>query len=137
MAAVHTQIVALNVAHNHFEADEMRALKQKLAETTLELERARMSSEDVRGAMVSPYSTHVHTADPPRRRSLSWREFATDRNEMCDHLVYNVMDPAKEVLVEARQELSKVRRDPPSSREAALTAAEVAYNAICKAEKCL
>ncbi len=131
--AVASQIAALNVAYNRFQEHEARALKRKLAETTLEMERARMSAEDARGAMVSPYCNNYHTTDP-RYRHLSWREFGTERNDMCDHLVHNVTHPAEEILQGARKKIRMVWRDPASSREAALTAA---YNAMCDAEKCL
>ena len=98
---VANQVSALSVVYNSFEDQERRGMKRKLADVTLELERARMATEDARGAMVSNYSTNFHTNDP-RHRPLSWKEFAVDRNSMCDHLVYEVLEPARELLEEAR-----------------------------------
>ena len=98
-----------------------------MAEVLRDMERARMSTEDARAAMASPYSTHVYNADsPPRRRILSWREHGVERNEMCDHLVYNVMEPAKERLEEARQNIRTASSDPNLTDKAALNAAYVA-----------
>ena len=131
--SVTTRIEALGTVYAQFQGVEGRRLKRRLGETTLEMERARMSAEDARSAMVSPYGTNHHTEDP-RRRRLSWREFGTDRNEMCLHLVYDVMEPAQQILEEARKNIHVVLQGPASSREAALTAA---YNAMCDAEKCL
>ena len=90
-----------------------------------------MSAEDSRSAMASACSSNYHTKDL-RYRRICWREFGTERNEMCDHLVYNIKGPAKEILQETREEIRMVWRDPANSREAALTAA---YNAMCDAEK--
>ena len=68
-----------------------------MAEVLLEVERSRMAAEDWRGKMVSPYGTRHHTRDP-RFRHLSWREFGEERNEMCDHLVFEVIEPARTEL---------------------------------------
>ena len=46
------QISALNYVYNAFEEEERRCLKRSLAEVTLEMERARMSTEDARAATV-------------------------------------------------------------------------------------
>ena len=118
---------ALSVAMNAEQDVSVRALKLQLEEKQLALERARMSTEDARAAMASPYSTHVYTADsPPRRRILSWREVGVERIEMCDYLMYNVMEPAKERLEEARQNIRTASSDPNLTDKAALNAAYVA-----------
>ena len=45
-----TQLRALSTVHNHeFKDAQVEALQAKLAETTLEMERARVSAEDARG----------------------------------------------------------------------------------------
>ena len=49
---VTNQISALNYVYNTFEEEERRCLKRKLADVTLEMERARMSTEDARAATV-------------------------------------------------------------------------------------
>ena len=55
-----TQLAALSAVHNfEFKDARVEALQAKLAETTLEMERARMSAEDSRSAMHAAHST-VH-----------------------------------------------------------------------------
>ena len=94
-----------------------------MAEVLRDMERARMSTEDARAAMASPYSTHVYTADsPPRRRILSWREHGVE----CDRLVHNVIEPVIERLEEGRQKIRTALSDPNITDKAALTAAYVA-----------
>lgn len=48
-----------------------------MGEMQRDLERARMTAQDLRKATISPYRNSVHTRDP-RRRPLTWREFAKD-----------------------------------------------------------
>ena len=108
---VANQISALSVVHNSFQDQELRGMKRKLADTTLEMERARMATEDARGAMVSSYSSNHHTTDP-RHRRLSWREFAVERNSVCDHLVFNVIEPATDILAGVRAQISGALATP-------------------------
>ena len=102
-----------------------------MLEVLRELEQARMAAEDWRGAMVSPYDT-PHDARDPCYRRLSWRESGVARNEMCDHLVYEVMEPAEDVLTRARRQIRLCWRDAQANYPSALTAA---YNAMCDAER--
>jgi len=135
---VANQVSALSVVHNSFQDQELRSMKRKLADMTLEMERARMATEDARGAMVSKYGTNHHTKDP-RYRRLSWREFAVERNNMCDHLVYEVLEPAKELIEEARADIRVVMDNHQGDgRQAALAGALTAsYNALIDVEKVL
>ena len=71
--SVTTQIEALGTVYQHFQEPEKRSLARKLEETAREMERARMTAEDLRGRMVSPYGTN-HSSDS-RRPLLSWRGF--------------------------------------------------------------
>ena len=125
------QIAALTTVYEKLQDPEMRNLKRKLEDTTLEMERARMAAEDWCGKMVSPYGTNHHTRDP-RRRCLSWREFGEDRNEMCLHLVYEVMEPAQDTLSQARRNIRMAWQDPNTDYPTAL---KTAYNAMCDAER--
>lgn len=116
--------------------EALRAVLQEeqpraISEVLRELERARMTAEDWRGAMVSPYDT-LHDMLDSRYRRLSWREFGRERNKMCDHLVYEVMEPAENVLMRARRQIRLCWQDPQADYESALTAA---YNAMCDAER--
>jgi len=134
---VTNQVSALSAVHNSFQDQELRGMKRKLADMTLEMERARMATEDARGAMVSKYGTNHHTKDP-RYRRLSWREFAVERNNMCDHLVYEVLEPAKELIEEARTQIRVVmdNHQVGDGRQAALAGALTAsYNAFIDVEK--
>ena len=126
---------ALSVAMNAEQDVTVRALKLQLLEQQLAVERARMTAEDARAAMASPYSTHVYTADsPPQPRTLSWREFGIDCSERCEHVNYNVIDSAKDLLQEARREILTALSDPDLNYKAALSAA---HNAMLKVEDCL
>ena len=69
-----TQTAALSAVHNEFKDARVEALQAKLAETTLEMERARMAAEDAQGKAMSPSGNNVHTQDP-RLRLQTWREF--------------------------------------------------------------
>ena len=71
--SVTTQIAALRSAHEHFQEPEMRILKRKLAETTLEMERSRMTAEDE----------------------------STDRQKILRTLHAEVISPAQVTLLEA------------------------------------
>jgi len=136
---VANQVSALSVVHNSFQDQELRGMKRKLADMTLEMERARMATEDARGAMVSKYGTNHHTKDP-RFRRLSWREFAVERNNMCDHLVYEVLEPAKELIEEARTQIRVVmdNHQVGDGRQAALAGAlTTSYKALVAVEKVL
>ena len=110
----------------HTEQDvTVRALKLQLEEKQLALERARMSTEDARAAMVSPYLTG---SDHPR----SWREFGAERNKRCNHLDYNVIEPAQRLLLDARREMRVAFDDPNCNYKVAMTAA---YNAMRDVEE--
>jgi len=61
------------------------------------VERARMTAEDLRSAAVSPYSMWGC--------SLTWRQFAQEREAMCNHLAWDVIGPAEEVCADARRML--------------------------------
>ncbi len=96
-------------------------------EVLRELERARMSAEDWRGAMVSPYPYNTG-------RLRSWREFGMERNDMCNHMQWNMIDPAMDILASARARAREAWDGPATKRRKALIAAE---NAMWDAEHAL
>ena len=82
--------------------------------------------------MIAPYITNYHTRDP-RCRSLSWREFGQERNDMCDHLVCEIIGPAGEIMARARRDIRRAWSGTTGAdQQGALTAA---YNALCDAER--
>ena len=117
---------ALSVAMRAEQDVAVRALKLQLEEKQLALERARMSTEDARAAMASPYSFEGV--------SLSWREFGMERNARCDHATFNVIEPAKALLHDARNELRTALSAPILDSKAVMSAA---HNAMHAAECCL
>ena len=123
---------ALSVAMHAEQDVAMRALKLQLEEKQLALERARMSAEDAHAAMVSPYRKPFDPTKrlPQRRPLLSWCEIGIERNETCEHLLYNVIEPAKERLEEARQNIRTASSDPNRTDRAALDDAYVAMYSV-------
>ena len=107
---------ALSAAMNAEQDVAVRALKGQLEEKQLALERARMSAEDARAAMVSPDS------------DFSWREF-----ESVERIRLNMhgIGPAIDLLQEARHEILVALSDPRRDNIAALSAC---YNAMLAAE---
>ena len=98
-----------------------------IAQILLDMERSHMFAEDCRSAMASPYSTKEL---PPHRRTLSWREFGIERNDRCDHVTFNVIEPAKELLQDARREILTALSAPSLDNKAAISAAHNAMLAV-------
>ena len=90
-----------------------------------DLERARMTAEDLRGAAFSPYGTNVHTKDP-RHRLLTWREFANDRHEMTSEMGER-MSRAEDLIEEARADALRAA-DSTSANRSALRVALISTN---------
>ena len=107
---------ALSAAMNAEQDVAVRALKVQLEEKQLALERARMSAEDARAAMVSPNGT------------LSWREFGSQERI---RLNMHGIDPAIDLLQEARHEILLALSEPSRDSTAAMIAS---YNAMLAAE---
>ena len=108
---------ALSAAMNAEQDVAVRALKAQLEEKQLALERARMSAEDARSAMVSPDGIR------------DWREFGS-----LERMILNMhIDPAIDHLQEARQEILVALNDP--GRE--WVAVSASFRAMIKAESCL
>ena len=130
------QIAALTTVYEKLQDPEMCNLKRKLEDTTLEMERARMEREDLRAASFSPYGTNytpgVRVRDDPNWRYQTWREFGQERDDMCNHLVYEVMEPAQDTLLQARRNIRMAWQDPNTDYPTAL---KRAYNAMCDAER--
>ena len=103
-----------------------------MAEVLRDMERARMTAEDCRGAMVSPYGTPGHTTDP-RRRFYSWKEFGKARNDRCDHVTFNVIEPAREALYQVCRDMQTKLEARGSPYEALVTA----HNDICRIQSIL
>ena len=107
---------ALSAAMNAEQDVAVRALKAQLEEKQLALERARMSAEDARAAMVSPDGIR------------DWRQFGS-YERIC--LNMHSIDPAIDLLQEARHEILVALSDPGRDNIAAMTAA---HTAMFKAE---
>ena len=110
---------ALSAAMNAEQDVAVRALKAQLAEQQLALERARMSAEDARSAMVSPDG------------KTDWREFCHGVCRARSRERMHSIDPAIDHLQEARHELLMALSDPGRDNIAAMTAA---HTAMLKAE---
>ena len=67
-----------------------------LTEVLRDLERARMTAEDYRGAMFSPYPF------PEQNRQLTWKQVGKVHIMRCVHFRDNVVQPAVDMLGEAR-----------------------------------
>ena len=106
--------------------EEVRHLKAMLAEKDLEIEQLRMQVEDLRQAQLSPYST----GNGMRQRT--WREFGRERNERCDHVTFQVINPALDILQSARRDIQMLNGTPAYTRPL-----EEAHNAMCDAEALL
>ena len=98
-----------------------------IAQILLDMERSRMFAEDCRSAMASPYETN---GMPPHTRTLSWREFGVERNDRCDYVTFNVIEPAKELLQDARHEILMALSAPSLDSKAAMSAAHNAMLAV-------
>ena len=119
---------ALSTVLNH-------ELPEELAECRLALERARMSAEDLRGAMASPYSNNFCTRNP-RHHWLTWREFGQVRNRVCDHLFFNVIESAHEILESARRDI-RVFLGSGGEVEQQAVIIKTCYNAMCATDRAL
>ena len=100
-----------------------------MADVLLDMERARMTAEDYRGAMASPYST---CGLPPHTRTLSWREVGVQKRERCIHLNVDVIEPAKKLLHDARHEILTALSGRNPNYKADVCAA---HNAMLKVER--
>ena len=107
---------ALSAAMNAEQDVAVRALKAQLAEQQLALERARMSAEDARSAMVCPDG------------KTDWRQHCS-----LQRMILNMhsIDPAIDHLQEARHEILVALSDLGRDNIAALSAT---HTAMVKAE---
>ena len=104
-----------------------------MADVLLDLERARMTAEDCRAAIASPYKTRVDAANsPPQYRILSWREVGVQKRERCIHLNADVIDPAMDLLHYARHEILTALSGRNPNYKADVCAA---HNAMLKVER--
>ena len=105
-AATHTQ--SLSALHNlEFKDARVEALQAKLAETTLDVERARMSAEDALGAMTSPYQDN-------QGRYLSWRGDTKIQRGVNSRMWRDIIFEGRDVLSATRLALYEYWR--PSRR---------------------
>jgi len=109
-----------------------------MADVLLDMERARMTAEDLpwrlRAAMASPYSTNDL---PPHRRTLSWREFGIERNDRCDHVTFNVIEPATQALDQMCSDLRTKLTAPGSTSQPGYKVLETAHNDIRRIQSIL
>ena len=89
-----------------------------MTEVLRDLERARMTAEDHRGARFSPYQL------PEQKRQLTWKEVGKVHIQRCVHFRDNVIQPALLALTEAR---AMIRTQQTNA----------AYNQIIDAERLL
>ena len=129
-----TQVGALSTVHYHeFKDAKVRALQANLAETTLAMERARMSAEDAKSAMTSPY---LDTSHPGRYRS--WREYAELQRAIFDSICCRRLWPAQEMLAATRLALLKIWRPSRLYCGSSLNAALMrVYRGMTEALRCL
>ena len=92
----------------------------------LDLERSRMEKEDLRSAAFSPYGNN---------RLLTWKEVAKDRNDVCDRLVFQVIEPAVGILEEARAAFRTNMQTGASTQPVALC--DRLHNEVVRAEAIL
>jgi hypothetical protein len=104
-----------------------------MAEVLCDMERARMTAEDYRGAVLSPYPAGCNTADG-HLRLRTWKEFGKERNQRCDHVTFNVINPAKELLYDARREIVTALSGRKPNYKAAMNAA---HDAMREVGRCL
>ena len=125
-----TQLQALTTVHYYELRDaKVEALQAKLAETTLAMERARMSAEDAQGAITSPYPDMSH---PGRYRS--WQEYAELQRAIFDSICCRRLWPAQEMLAATRLALLEIWRPSRLYRGNSLNAALMrAYRGIAEA----
>ena len=90
--------------------DEVRHLRALLAQRELEINQLRMQVEDLRQAQLSPYSTGNEM------RQRTWREFGRERNERCDHVTFQVIEPALDILRSARRDIRMLNGTPAYTR---------------------
>ena len=111
-----SNLAALSAAMNAEQDVAVRALKAQLAEQQLALERARMSAEDARSAMVCPDG------------KTDWRQHCS-----LQRMILNMhsIDPAIDHLQEARHEILVALSDLGRDNIAALSAT---HTAMVKAE---
>ena len=107
---------ALSAAMNAEQDVAVRALKAQLEEKQLALERARMSAEDARSAMVSPDGIR------------DWRQFGCYERSCLNSFS---IGPSIVWLQEARHDILVALSDPGRDNIAAMTAA---HTAMLKAE---
>ena len=65
-------------------------------------------------------------------RQQTWREFGRERNERCDHVTFQVIEPALDILQSARRDIQMLNGTP-----AYTSSLEEAHNAMCDAEALL
>ena len=115
-------------------------LPDELQRCRLDLERARMKAEDLRGAMFSPGGQQLGESDPRRHRypSFIWRELFQDRDASLTH-AYNIIVPTQELLEQGRQYIrthgiDSTGTEPHVEPRVVLT---MAYNIMCECERTL
>ena len=119
-------------------------LPDELQRCRLDLERARMKAEDLRGAMFSPEGQQLGESDPRRHRhpSFSWRELFQERDAICDHHTYNIIGPAQELLDQGLQyirthALDSTGTEPLQWMVEPRVVMTMAYNIMCECERTL
>ena len=109
---------AMQVVVQEHAPAEMQAQLERQKE---EIERPRVQVEDLRQAQISP-----HRESWRRSRQLTWREVGQMQHAHVDYLHSEVIDPAVDMLEDARSRIRRILRTPAYSE-----ALEEAHNIIC------
>ena len=107
-----------------------------MAEVLRDMERARMTAEDYRGTVLSPYPAGCHTTDA-HLRLKTWKEFGTERNQRCDHVTFNVIEPATEALDQMCSDMRTKLTAPASTSQPWYKALETVHNEIRRIQSIL
>ena len=107
-----------------------------MAEVLCDMERARMTAEDYRGAVLSPYPAGCNTADG-HLRLRTWKEFGKERNQRCDHVTFNVIEPATQALDQMCSDLRTKLTAPGSTSQPGYKVLETAHNDIRRIQSIL
>ena len=99
-----------------------------MAEVLHDMERARMTAEDCRGAMVSPYAitranTTTRSNTDPSLRFLSWKEFG-------ERITLDVIEPAMDALDHMRRDMRTDLTAHGIPQQPGYKALETAHNDI-------
>ena len=112
-----TKIAALSTVFEKLQSDQVRGLKRKLEETTLEMERARMEREDFRqgGGPSDVWGSPGDSSNVSLRRYVEDLQDQTEGDRGTIAEARNLLDMGQSS--EARRILNEALSDPESDTE--------------------